>query len=141
MMPRVRQGDDVPVLLMVSQRPWGSALPRLFGLTGLRPKEVDVITTRPPETIGEFRFSVQNNRGTYSARRERNRLSPGPFRGFEVALWRRGGAFLRPSQVGIEGFDDHFDGSDTPIGTFVPLAVVRRLRQALIALAQASPTT
>ena len=98
------------------------------------------IQFRPMEQIGPVRLSVQNHWGAYCRLRRRDGMNPGPFRGVEVALFLSddGYGFCRPSQVGVEGFDQYFDDNDSPIGTYVPLAVVRRLRQALILLSQES---
>ena len=87
------------------------------------------ISLREAEEIGPILFSVQAGDAHYSIP-QIDDLPIEEYEAVEVAIIQ-GNSFFKPSELGIEGFDDLWEDFDPPIAPFVPPEDVTALRQKL----------
>lgn len=88
-----------------------------------------MIRVRKPTLYGDVFLSVQANEYTYCSPRVSG-LKLHEYRAVEIALIRKGGGgFIRPSEIGIKGFDNLFEKGG--VAGLVPSRKVWRLRRAL----------
>jgi len=85
---------------------------------------------RPVETYGDVSLSVQASRYHYSQPRQ-NGLPLADYETVEVAVLNAPGHLVRPSQVGVKGYDNLFERGASPVASYVAQADVQQLREAL----------
>ena len=79
---------------------------------------------------GDVKLSVQASAMHYSTPRI-DGLPLKEYTEVEVALIDAHGNFLRPSEIGIKGFDTLFESGGAPVAGYVPRNKLRALRLAL----------
>ena len=102
------------------------------------PKKFGSQAIRPYERFGDVDLSIQASKFHYSAPRE-DGLPLSGYRDVEVALFR-GEDWLRPSDIGIEGYDDLWEPGSMPVAGYVAVEKVHELRALLRARAEGSPS-
>ena len=89
---------------------------------------------RDAEIYGEVQLSVQASNTHYCSPRK-DGLDLDRYKTVEIAILS-GGKMVKPSAVGVDGFDQHFEDGDSPVAGYVPQDVVERIRVALKEKAQ-----
>jgi hypothetical protein len=97
--------------------------------------------TRTGEEYGDAALSIQAGATMYCRPRV-NGLRLSEYESVEIAVVNTKAAhprdsLVRPSALGIEGFDDLFESGNGPVAGYVPLAKVHELRAAMRARAEA----
>lgn len=87
---------------------------------------------RPHERYGDVRLSVQAHEMAYCTPRVSG-LPLDKYSAVEIAIIRGSDEFVRPSKIGIPGFDHLFESSGTrPVAAYVPQGTVDNLRMCLM---------
>lgn len=85
---------------------------------------------RKAEQYGPYALSVQASVGHYCSPRV-NGLRLDQYTAVEVAVIDEKGNLVKPSQIGIRGFNRYFDKCDSPVAGWMPQDAVTQLRRAM----------